>query len=232
MKNNEIQHLNLGDIMYDNSYMIRQLNSHTVSRYAQNMEAGAKFPPLVLTQSKKLVCGFHRYEAYIKTFNLDYSIPVIIKNYKSDKEIFEDAIQDNAKNGLPLTKFEIRQAIYKCKNFNISYDRIAKLLNLKPENIQKWGDETVVVIDTRGKTEELPKKGKDNTYKFENNTTTTKVYEEMQKNASGWNVSFHANQIINNIKWKSFELNKENINILNKLLKAIEDALSEVKNDK
>lgn len=231
MQNKKIQHLNLGEVNCDFSYMIRRLNEHTVNRYVQNMEAGAIFPPLLLTSSNKIVCGFHRYEAYIKIYGLEYKIPVILKNYKDEKEIFLDAISDNVKNGLPLTKFEIRQAIYKSKKYQMSQKELAELLNVKPENIQKWGDEIVIVKNNKT-SEKKPIKGKSGVYVFKDNEITDTIYQDIEKKGSGWNLSFHINQIIKNIEWQSFELNNNNINLLKKLNKIITSLLKEVKNEK
>lgn len=226
MKNEKIQHLNLGEVIYDTSYMVRNINSHVINRYASNMLAGAVFPPLILdAKTNKLVCGFHRYEAYTKNYDMDYKVPVILRNFSNEKEILAEALSDNSRHGLPLTKKEIRQAIYKGKKYKLSMQEIANILNLKVENIEKWGKETVVVIKPTGEKEEKPAKGKANTYSSE---MTEETYNEVMDKGSGWNLSFHVNQIITNLKNEAYVLDDKNIEILENLVNTIKEILKGV----
>lgn len=217
--NEKIEYLKLGSIVCDYEYSVRMtIDTHTVNKYANNMKAGAKFPPIILEKdTKKIICGFNRYNAYKKVYDPDYEIPVILKKYKDNKELFVDAVKDNTCHGMPLTKWDIQNIISKAKEHNLDDRAIAELIGVPQNILEKWSDKTVIVVDEEtGKEEKLVikskyKKGIDEN---RNGKITKTEYEMINEHGSGWSIGFHLNQIREILKIKSFSINKETLSLM------------------
>ncbi len=230
--NEKIEHLKLSSIIEDYDYSVRKtIDSHTVNKYANNMKAGAQFPPLILeAKTKKIVCGFNRFNAYIKVFEPDHEVPVILKNYKSSKELFEEAVKDNTTHGMPLTRWDIQNIICRSEKLGFEFTTISKLLNMPEYTLEKIADKTVLVIDSVGEKEVMPIKSK---YKSgidinKKGEITENEYQKISNHGSGWNIIFHLNQILMNLELKSFIFDEKTKalmeNTANELLKFIKKA--------
>jgi hypothetical protein len=63
-------------------------------------------PPLVVwAKDKRIIDGFHRAKAFIAEFGPEHAVDVILKNYRSEGEAFEDCIRLNANHGRATTAF-------------------------------------------------------------------------------------------------------------------------------
>ncbi len=198
--------IKLGDIVEDGTLMIREINQQKVNEYAEAMTLGEVFPPMkVDKKSKRLVCGFHRNKGYQIVYNPEEEINVEYKDYKDEAEMLLDAYSDNRKNGLPLSPWDRKKGVFRLKQHNIPEKIIRLTLGLTEERWNKWDADTIIVLnEDSGKKEEKPKKGGLNQIE----EVSEKVYSNIEKHYSGWNVTFHAKQILMHINDET--INKEN----------------------
>ena len=83
----------------------------TVNKYAQEMRAGANFPPIIVgiiddesypRRGEMIINdGVHRWKAYAKLGVK--SVDVIVKHYKTKIDFFRDAIESNVAHGRGIT---------------------------------------------------------------------------------------------------------------------------------
>ena len=120
-------------------------SDENIKRYTELVKAGAKFPPILLDQSFRLMDGFHRWQAHINANK--YEIPARIVRIPDDIRGFEIACQMNAIQGMPLTKEEraenARQLyqMYKEKNGSVStkdMEKIAKVVGAGTRTVYRW----------------------------------------------------------------------------------------------
>ena len=58
----------LRDIVLDPILQVRDTDNHTIARYSRCVKQGDKFPPIVIDDKKRLVCGWHRYAAFKQAY--------------------------------------------------------------------------------------------------------------------------------------------------------------------
>lgn len=122
---------------------------YTINKYAQEMRAGANFPPIVIgiideksyPRHGEMIIndGVHRWKAY-KKLGLE-SIDVIIKHYDSKLSFFKDAIEANVTHGR-----------------NIPFRDKARLLDLLRENGLEDGVISKIILVPLDKIVDLAKR--------------------------------------------------------------------------
>jgi hypothetical protein len=112
------QHYPLSSITLDDYFLVRgkPLDADTVDRYAEQLEAGDLFPPVVLwhesgSGKSYLVDGRHRHAAHIQLARTH--LLAIFKVFESRAEALMFAAAANVKHGLPLTNDEKRAMVKK-----------------------------------------------------------------------------------------------------------------------
>jgi hypothetical protein len=82
---------------------IRKLNDHIVRKYKDNYLEGAVFPLIIVEEgTNRIVSGMHRYHAMLMAFGENYEIEVIVRSYKTEKEVLIDFAEENLKHGYPI----------------------------------------------------------------------------------------------------------------------------------
>lgn len=142
----ETKQVPLRSIVLDEDIQVRGVEPNTVSQYAEHMRAGCEFPPLILDKStKRIVCGFHRYEAYKKVRQPNYKAACLLIDFADDAAIVRYAAQDNARHGRPLDTWDKKLLISRLQEYGDTLDEIAELLGVRPEKVYKLASEVVVV---------------------------------------------------------------------------------------
>jgi hypothetical protein len=107
-----------------------------VSDLSEVIRSGASLPPLVAcAKSKRLTDGVHRRRANIRVHGVNAKVEVMLVTYKDDAEMVCDAIARNAAHGRRLTTADIARCSALAKQFRISRDRMADLLNVTRERL-------------------------------------------------------------------------------------------------
>ena len=103
-----------------------------------SLEAGATLPPILIDKkSFRIVDGLHRVKAVKRFYGKNGKITAILKDYKSDIDLFIDAMQLNAGHGRTLTKYDQAHCIIKADELNIPKENIATALNLTMDKLGK-----------------------------------------------------------------------------------------------
>ena len=112
------------------------VDSHHVTEIAAAIEAGTSVPPIVIDKaSKRIVDGVHRWKAQRRLFGEDHKADCIEKTYKSDGEMFLDAMRYNASHGRALTQHGKTHCLILAKRFEIPEEMVGQALNLTPARI-------------------------------------------------------------------------------------------------
>lgn len=115
----------------ENLYPRKEYDQILVRRYADEMKAGATFPPIkVTTQGKKffLVDGKHRIGAYL--INNEEIVEAIVLDELTDKEIFFEAVKSNLSHGKGLSEEDLESIKITLENFEYSESQISTLLRI------------------------------------------------------------------------------------------------------
>jgi len=173
-------------------YPRASVDSQHVSHLIEALEAGTALPAIVVCKkTKKVVDGFHRIKAYLRVYGDNAEIDVRFKVYKGEKDLFVDAVRFNAAHGQALHRCDRVRCGQIAKRMRIGVDQIAEVLNIAIDQYrQLLKERSAKSASTK---EEVALK---NTIKHMAGQKLTKKQEEVNKKASGMNVSFHVNQIV------------------------------------
>lgn len=95
----KVRKVDLASLKRDFQFYPRQaVNSETVNRFVDAMQAGAKFPPIrVCAKTGRIIDGFHRYGAY---FELQIAeVEVVGEDIEDAKDFFIRAVEANKAHG-------------------------------------------------------------------------------------------------------------------------------------
>lgn len=198
----------LMDIVIDPGIKVREINSFVQARYSEAYKAGAKFPPLIIDSKNRLVSGHHRYAMYKVNCDLETLIECEVTPIKEDRELIILALRENATHGEPLRVIEKQEATLRLvKNFKMSPEKVAEILNVRIGKIEEWAGMYVHVIGPKGKPEPKPVK-----IPFEymiGQTVKEEDYNQHRSHDYGVKLQSLCNQIISIIrrekKWISDE---------------------------
>lgn len=131
--------LAVGELVEDlRLYPRTQVSGTNVTNLVAALEAGVTLPPPIADEaSKRIVDGFHRRQAYLRMFGPSYAIPVELRRYASEAEIYRDAVSLNAAHGLPLQSFEKRKVALRLRDEGVDDRAIAVVLHTTPDRIEK-----------------------------------------------------------------------------------------------
>jgi hypothetical protein len=176
-------------------YPRNNLDSSNVSNIAEAISAGIEVPPVVIDRkSKRCIDGFHRIKAMLRLHGEEAEITVVEKEYKTEREMFLDAMRYNSTHGAKLDSCDRTRCALIAERLHISADMTAKALNMTVTSLKHLRlTRTAETGPMRNKTE-IPLKrtiagnmaGK----------TLTKEQAEVNDRLSGMNQSFYANQLI------------------------------------
>ena len=128
----------LSELVLDfNVYPRGKVDSQHVAQFVTSIEAKVELPPIIVEKkSKRIVEGFHRFNAYKRAYDLDYEVTCIEKSYKDDGEFFLAAMQYNASHGRALTPHDQAHCLIMAENFKLSDHLVATALNLTTGRIK------------------------------------------------------------------------------------------------
>jgi hypothetical protein len=125
--------IKLADLKLDESlYPRKAVNPFFVHRMLDALDA--QFPPIVIEQSTgRLVDGWHRHQVYLAKGIKD--TPAIAKSYLNDADLFADAVRLNTTHGIPLTAYDLRNAIARLESMGYQRDAISEVVKLPVDKI-------------------------------------------------------------------------------------------------
>lgn len=151
-----MQTIKLMDIVIDPNIQVREVEDHTVSKYAQAMRAGSIFPPLLLEKgTNRVVCGNNRYHAYRRVLPPEAEITVEFRKFNNEAEIIREAARDNARHGRPLDTWDQKRIAARLRGLGDSPEQIAETLSVPVSKIENWAGMTVLVVGNKGKSKHV-----------------------------------------------------------------------------
>lgn len=107
-----------------------------VGTLADALRAGATLPPLVADKkSKRLVDGWHRLRAYRRILGPTGAVEVDLRSYKSDADLFLDAVALNAAHGRRLDRVDQVRVVMLAERVGLSEVQVATVLHMPTERI-------------------------------------------------------------------------------------------------
>lgn len=154
----------LMDLIQAPELQVREVNPVVVGNYSESIKAGAVFPPIIIDEKNRIICGNHRYSAYKKNYEPDALIECEVVKGKTDVDLIMIAAGDNSKNGWPLTTFEKKSiSLRLIKDHKIDPEKVSSILGVRVDRVEEWAGMTVVVVGGDGKRKEEPiKRGFEN----------------------------------------------------------------------
>lgn len=170
-------------------YPRNEISSQNVQAIMDAIEMGDPIPPIVAEQkTKRIVDGFHRYDAYQK-LKID-TVDVTWRTYKNDAELFADAYRLNGKHGRQFDQYDIKRAVLKLTDFGLKPHQISNIVRIPKGRIDEFigafgkGPRNSDIVLKAGLAHEL--KGR----------TLTKEQVEVNEKWGGYQPAYHVNQLI------------------------------------
>jgi len=227
------QKVELGNLKFNPELLaIRKLNTFDVSRYRQAYRSGADMPlPIIEEGTLKIVSGNHRVTAMIMEYGEERTIDVILKKYKTKKEMLIDFTKENCTHGVPFSGFQKKTLISVLINEGLSTDEIALLFNVPARSIEKWGDDIVMVQRPGRKFVEIPSPKKRG-FEPQDNKVTQEQYVHHIDHDRGVPVTSMARQLTNWLNIGAInqtEVAIDSLNLLHEALHMFFDSTEELR---
>jgi hypothetical protein len=169
-------------------YPRNDYNNAAISSYAEQMRAGAVFPPLKVDQKYRLIDGLHRLTAYDQ--NGIIQIPIEREPVKDDADFFKRAMTANSHHGQRYTGIDYANMVLKGRKLGIEDDEIAHLVHITPGYL---ADVTRDWFALNSKTEQVALK---RTIRHMHGRTLTADQLAANKKISGMQPTFYVNQLV------------------------------------
>ena len=197
-----------------------RIEPFNVVQMAEALRAGRTLPPVIVDRkSLRVVDGFHRVRAYQRLYGLDAEIPVELRDYKDDAEIFRDAVRLNADHGRQLSSYDRARCIAKAEALKLEPEAISSMLNMTLERIEEMKAQRFATYKME------PRVLKRTTAHLAGKELTD---DEAQYNikAGGMHQTFYINQVIamleaDTVNWE----NQKVVNALKKLYDLLDKAM-------
>lgn len=187
-------------------YPRNNVDSHNVRTIADALATGTEMPPVIICKkSKRVVDGFHRVRAHLQHFGEDAEIQVIEKTYRTEADMFIDAMKYNAGHGAKLDPCDRTHCIIIAERLNIPLESVAGALNMPVEKLGNLKD-TRTAKSGGGLCVPL----KRTVMQFAGRRLT-KRQEEANKKLTGMNQALYANQLIELIESDMLDMENENL---------------------
>ena len=119
-----------------NLYPRHEVDGFQVARLTEAIEAGEQLPPMMVDEkSLRIVDGFHRHHAYTRAKVED--VVVEVRQFRSDAEIFMQAVALNARHGVPLAPQDQARVLLLGERLHITREKLADALAIRPARIEK-----------------------------------------------------------------------------------------------
>ena len=210
-------------------YPRKDVDSQHVASMAESMAAGNELPPIIACRkTKRIVDGFHRRRAWIRHGGDGVRIPVVFHDYRSEGELFLEAMALNSGHGRRLATFDQVRCATMAAKFKLKPAQIASALRLTTERVE-------VLLDTRTATGALSSEPKaapgerlqipiKRTISHMAGTRLTKGQQEANSKLSGMSPLFYVNQLLllldNNLLPENDECLEDGLKRLHELLES------------
>ena len=193
-------------------YPRESIDSTHVAHIADAIDAGNALPPVIACRkSKRIVDGFHRCRGFRRLFGDDYDVDVVWRDYKTEAELFADAMRLNSAHGNNITPHDRTRCILIGERLGIPENEIADALRItvdRLENIRmtRIGKRRATASNPSG--EEVPLK-----YPVRHmaGQTLTAAQAKVMPDLGGNQQAFYANQLIKLIDAKLLDVNNERL---------------------
>jgi hypothetical protein len=136
-----MRQIKLSEIVLDFSlYPRAEVNKQHISYMLEAHTAGTKFPPIVIDKkSKRAIDGFHRHGMYKRALGDEATVEVVEKSYRSEREMFLDAMRMNAAHGRALSTFDRTRCIVLAQQLKMTHAEVASALQITVEKVGELG---------------------------------------------------------------------------------------------
>lgn len=145
MVKNELKMIKIDSIHLDEEFYPRMKYSwYTASNYKNNIDSGAKFPPIEVALFNKkyyLIDGRHRIEAN-KLLKNEF-IQAVVHTKLTKKDIFLKAVEMNIKHGQPLSMQDKVKCIDKLQKLDLNDIEVSHILGMSIENVERYKIERI-----------------------------------------------------------------------------------------
>jgi hypothetical protein len=215
--------LDLIEIVHDKSIYPRSgVSEFNVGRLVAALQTGAKLPPITVdSASKRLIDGWHRFEAYKRLETK--SINVTLKTYANEADLFADAVRLNVGHGEPLDNYSINNAIIRLEQYGYHREQISQVVRLPISRIEKI--ERGFAVNEKG--QPLALKGG---LSHMSGATLTEQQQIVNRHYSGGRAVFHLRQLSQMLEtnmWPQTQTFADEMDRLVKLWSAIKNKASE-----
>lgn len=145
-----MQYIDVNSVILDfDLYPRCSIDSQHTTYMMESLKAGMELPPIILDKkSKRVIDGFHRVTAFRRYFKQnkteDQSVPVILKSYKSEGDMFADAMKYNATHGRALTQYDRAHCIIIAEErFGLSTEQVSKALSITTSKYDELHNERI-----------------------------------------------------------------------------------------
>lgn len=222
--------LKVGELILDYTlYPRSSIDRTNVAYIRQAIEGGATMPPLVICgKTKRIVDGFHRHTAYMGLFGGDHRVEVIEKRYKSDGELFADAMRYNVTHGVSLSRYDRIHCALRGEQLKLTVAEVADALHMKVDALQELRvarvATTLTLANSHPHSEQVPLK---RSIRHMVGKELTSAQAEANRHLSGMDAMFHVNQLVSLMETGLLDLSNgplmERLNHLSKLIRRVKN---------
>lgn len=175
-----------------NIYPRHQIDGDNVAKIKRALEAEEDLPPVVAdVKSKRVVDGFHRVTATLQHFREEAMIDVDFRRYRSEGQMFVEAMRLNSGHGRKLSPYDMARCITLGTDLKLDPDTIASALRMTAARLNELQmRKTSIGADAKM----VPIKG---TARHLAGDQISDRQQEGNRRASGASQTFIVNQVIN-----------------------------------
>lgn len=201
------------------------VDSYHVNQLAEAIRAGADLPPIIADEkTKRIIDGFHRRRAFMRvgkdseTVDEDPLVPVEYRSYRTESDMFVDAMKYNSRHGRNMTAQDKTRASLIAQRLGIEAKVIAIVLNIQPTTLKEIKSHVATVEGTRTKVPlKLP-------VRHLSGGTITDEQEKAMPHVSGSHYLYHVNQLLLAIRKDLLDRKNE------KLMEGLKTLATEIRN--
>lgn len=186
--------MRVGDVVLDMTvYPRHQPDPYQLRELKMALEAGAKFPPIVLEHgTRRCVDGFHRTMATKAILGDDALVAVDERKYETEAALFQEAMFLNSRHGQGLTKYDRVRCILMARKMGIADEETASRLQIT----MKYFEDTVLTRTATGPDAEMVPLKSTSGPRLAGRMATVEQLAANQR-SSGMPVGFYVAQLIN-----------------------------------
>jgi len=119
-------------------YPRSSIDSTHVADMAAVIEAGGTLPPIIAEEkTKRIVDGFHRRRAFIRTQGKEAKVAVEWRSYPDERALYLDALRLNSRHGKRISGVDQTRAMINGLNLGLEPLAIAEAFGVKVERVEQ-----------------------------------------------------------------------------------------------